>query len=87
MPKYLENYEKKMQTGHEKDMTYIVIPRSNCCLCKIISEGDKKEGTNYYVCSLCDKPCDEVDISYMPINEFMLASMTSIQKYIKKRIG
>lgn len=31
--------------------------RSNCCGAPVnVSEGD--EGTNCYICSRCDKPCD-----------------------------
>ncbi len=32
--------------------------KSKCCNASVKVEGDDKEGTHYYVCNRCGKPCD-----------------------------
>ncbi len=32
--------------------------KSKCCRADAIVEGDDKEGTHYFVCTKCNKPCD-----------------------------
>lgn len=31
---------------------------SNCCKSEVKIGGDDKEGTHYYICTKCNKPCD-----------------------------
>ena len=31
---------------------------SNCCKTEVKIGGDDKEGTHYYICTKCNKPCD-----------------------------
>jgi len=48
--------------------------KSNCCNADIKVSSDAGEGTSFYVCTKCNKPCDRAVISVVPQKLFKRTS-------------
>ncbi len=63
------------------------IKKSKCCIAEIrVSAGLEREGTNYYMCTECGKPCDLVDEESLEAKSFQAKTTDQKKKFFGKSV-